>query len=175
MKFDHYEVRLINTGDSYLFFQLIERNRARLEDFLAGIVARTGSLTATQVFVDELVQEHIKSSHFAYLIINVDTQEPIGFIDVKNIDWSVPKAALGYFIDEKFAGKGIAKNAVNVVIAYFFEELNFVKLFLRIAPGNTASRRLAEKCGFTIEALLKKDYKTTNGDIVDMLYYGRVK
>ena len=41
MKFDNYELRLLQSEDKKYFFQLIQNNLVRLEDFVAGIVAQT--------------------------------------------------------------------------------------------------------------------------------------
>lgn len=174
MKFEKYEVRIIKEEDMLSFFQLIENNRIRLEDFFAGIVSKTNKLTDTEIFIEEIIDRSINRTYFPYVVIDTGTQKPVGYIDVKNIDWSIPKAELGYFMDEKYTGKGLATNTVNLVINYLFNELRFVKLFLRIHEQNKSSRRLAEKCGFITEGIIRKEYKTTSGKIVDLMYYGKI-
>ena len=57
---------------------------------------------------------------------------------------------------------------------HYFRELQFNKLFLRTHPTNTACRMLAERCGFEQEGLIRKDYKTTHGELVDLIYYGKL-
>ena len=34
---------------------------------------------------------------------------------------------------------------------------------------------LLEKCGFEKEGLIRRDYKTTSGELVDLIYYGKLK
>ena len=48
-------------------------------------------------------------------------------------------------------GKGITTEAVNLLVRYLFETKRVNRIRLVIDPGNLASRRLAEKCGFTHE------------------------
>jgi RimJ/RimL family protein N-acetyltransferase len=174
VKFDKYAIRTINKEDTLSYFQLIENNRRRLEDFVAGIVSKTNSLADTEIFIDEIIEKNKDSTYFPYIIIDTSNQQLVGYIDVKNIDWNIQKAEVGYFIDEKYAGMGVTRNALNLVINYFFNELKFVKLLLRISPHNEPSRRLAEKCGFIVEGTIRKDYKTTKGEIIDLIYYGRI-
>jgi RimJ/RimL family protein N-acetyltransferase len=49
------------------------------------------------------------------------------------------------------------------------------KLFLRTHEKNIASRRVAEKNGFVMEGIIRNDYKTTSGVVVDLMYYGLLK
>ena len=48
-------------------------------------------------------------------------------------------------------GKGVATEAVNLLVRYLFETKRVNRIRLVIHPGNLASRRLAEKCGFRHE------------------------
>ena len=48
-------------------------------------------------------------------------------------------------------GKGAASEAVGLLVSYLFETKRVNRIRLVIHPGNAASRRLAEKCGFRHE------------------------
>lgn len=48
-------------------------------------------------------------------------------------------------------GKGLTSEAVNLLVRYLFETKRVNRIRLVIDPGNLASRRLAEKCGFKHE------------------------
>ena len=48
-------------------------------------------------------------------------------------------------------GKGVTTEAVNLMVRYLFETKRVNRIRLVIHPGNLASRRLAEKCGFKHE------------------------
>ena len=72
---------------------------------------------------------------------------------------------------------GVAMVRLLKPLSYYQEKYGsplwgFTKLFLRTSPANTDACLLAEKCGFEIEGLLRKDYKTTSGELVDLRYYG---
>jgi RimJ/RimL family protein N-acetyltransferase len=175
MEFEHFTVRGIEPSDLPRYFRLIDRNRPRLEDFFAGTVARTKTLPDTEIFLAEIVRKAAEKSYLPFVITDNNSQEIAGFIDVKNIDWNLPKAELGCFIDEGYTGQGIARKALRLVIARLFTESGFQKLFLRTHETNTAARKLAEDCGFLVEGVIRKDYKTTKGDLVDLVYYGIVR
>lgn len=173
MHFNDHHVRLLSENDADALFYLIDRNRKRLEDFFAGTVAKTKNLEGTRNYVKEVMQRIESNTYFPFVVTGGD-ELMIGFVDVKNIDWNIPKGELGCFIDEAHAGKGVSFRALTAVVDWCFAEKGFRKLFLRTHQDNTAARKLAEKCGFEVEGIIRKDYKTTRGDLVDLVYYGRL-
>ena len=48
-------------------------------------------------------------------------------------------------------GKGVATEAIHLLVRYLFETKRMNRIRLVIHPDNAASRRLAEKCGFRHE------------------------
>ena len=175
MNFDHYSLRLLRLGDLDPYFELVQRNRERLADRFVGTVSRTKTLEEAQEFVEEMIKHTISNTYFPYVIIDDNEDRIIGFIDLKNIDWDIPKTQIGFYIDEDHEGKGIISKAVSKIIDYCFDEKGFEKLFMRIHPENLAAQKVAEKCGFELEGTIRKDYKTPSGKLVDLLYYGKVK
>lgn len=174
MQFENFLIRPLTQDDLGSFYNLIEQNRSRLEAFFSGTVARTRTFADAETYISEIITRAENKTYLPFLIINTISNEAAGFVDIKNIDWNIPKGELGYFMDIKYAGKGLSKSAFSLFTAYCFKELGFHKLFLRTHNSNTAARRLAESCGFVVEGTLRKDYKTTKGELVDLLYYGRV-
>jgi len=174
MKFDNYEVRLLTFNDLDDYFLLVENNRKRLEDFFTGTVSRTKTLEDTKDFLTEIIQKKENKIYYPFVIEDSNTKKLVGFIDVKNIDWNIPKAELGCYTDEKYTEKGITSRAFSLVVDYCFEEFKFKKLFLRTHESNLSAQKLAEKSGFEMEGKIRRDYKTTKGEIVDLLYYGKL-
>lgn len=175
MNFDNFRIRLLEISDVKKYFSLVENNRKRLEDFFTGTVSRTKTFEDTEQFLKELIQKRDDKLYYPFIIENLETKEFVGFIDVKNIDWNIPKGELGCYTDENFAGKGITSKAFSLIVDHCFDHFGFAKLFLRTHESNFAAQKLAEKSGFQIEGKIRKDYKTTKGEIVDLIYYGKVK
>ena len=175
MTFDQYTIRLLALTDLDDYYTMVEKNRKRLKDFFTGTVSRTATKQDTEVFVKEILQKASDKSYFPYIIIDTTPGNIAGFIDIKNIDWTIPKAELGCYIDEDYAGKGLGAEAFGRFCDFCFEEYGFQKLFLRTHETNTAARRGAEKCGFEVEGIIRRDYKTTSGELVDLIYYGKLK
>ena len=83
-------------------------------------------------------------------------------------------AELGYWIGEPFWNKGIATQAVKLMIQYAFEELKLLKVFAGVFEGNEASKRVLEKCGFELEGIARKAV-FKNDALMDEYRYGIVK
>ena len=175
MNFENYTIRLISSLDVQDYFDMVQSNKKRLERFFAGTVSRTKSLEETAVFLKEIEEGIQDKSYFAYLIIDNNTESMMGFLDLKNIDWRVPKSEIGFFIDAHYAGKGITSKALHEFCLYCFSHHGFEKLFLRTHKSNVPARKVAERCGFQIEGTLRRDYRTSSGELVDVLYYGKLR
>lgn len=174
MKFENFSIRLVELSDLQPYFDMIEKNRSRLERFFAGTVSRTHNLEDTLTFLQDMQKGMENKTYFAYVILDEQSQSMMGFIDLKNIDWSVPKSEIGFFIDNDYAGKGIMSRALDLFCQFCFDTHSLKKIFLRTHESNISARKVAERSGFEIEGTLRRDYKTTSGELVDVLYYGRL-
>jgi RimJ/RimL family protein N-acetyltransferase len=175
MQFDNYSIRLLTVDDLEAYFQLVEKNRKRLENFFTGTVSRTRTREDTREFILDITRRANDKTYFPYILIDNSKHKLAGYLDLKNIDWSIPKSEMGLYMDEDYASKGIASKAFGLFCDFCFSEYQFKKLFLRTHHSNSSAIRIAEKCGFEIEGKIRRDYKTTSGEIVDLIYYGRLK
>ena len=173
--FENYTIRPLHIDDLNPYFDLVQRNRKRLEDFFTGTVSRTKDLESTKAFLLEIDEKRKNKEYYPYLVVDNLTHSFVAFIDLKNVDWSIPKTEIGFYADEKSAGKGITTKAINLLIDFCFENFNFKKIYLRTHESNKAALSVAKKCGFELEGTIRMDYVTTAGEIVDLMYFGRLK
>ena len=75
------------------------------------------------------------------------TGEPVGLLNVQFRDDRV--ATIAYSVFPAHRGQGVAPRAVRLAADWGFSALGLAELLLEIDPGNIASLRVAEKCGFT--------------------------
>lgn len=172
--FDNFTIRPLELNDLESYFSMVEKNRKRLEDFFTGTVSRTKTFAETEQFLKDLFERRESKLYYPFIIENIEDHKFVGFIDIKNIDWNIPKAELGSYTDEEYAGKGITSKAFALFADYCFEHFGFAKLFLRTHESNIAAQKLADRTGFQIEGKIRKDYKTTKGEVVDLIYYGKI-
>jgi ribosomal-protein-alanine N-acetyltransferase len=81
---------------------------------------------------------------------------------------------LGYWLGEFYWGSGIMTEAVKLICAYAFANLDIVRLQAGILGNNPASMRVLEKAGFSKEGVLRNGI-VKNGVVLDEWIYGLVK
>jgi RimJ/RimL family protein N-acetyltransferase len=65
-------------------------------------------------------------------------------------------AEIGYWVDPRARGRGVATDAVRAICAWAFRRLGLDLIEWRAEVGNDASRRVAEKAGFLMEGTLRQ-------------------
>ncbi len=79
----------------------------------------------------------------------------IGECDLSAVDLQQRRAEIGFLFRREVWGQGYAREAMERVMRYGFDELGLERLWARFHAGNAASRRLLEKLGFAYEGTLR--------------------
>ncbi|WP_298846619.1 GNAT family N-acetyltransferase [Clostridium sp.] len=99
----------------------------------------------------------------------------IGKIRISNIIIGVFKNAfIGYSMDEKEQNKGYMKEAVKLVVAYAFEELELHRVEATTLIDNEKSQRVLKNCGFK-ELGISEKYLYINGEWRDHMVFYKIK
>lgn len=88
-----------------------------------------------------------------WAIVQKESREPIGCIcyytpDESNIGIGPNDAEVGYWVARPYWNRGIATEALQLLIDYCFRQRGFRTLWADYFPGNQASGRVMQKCGF---------------------------
>jgi [ribosomal protein S5]-alanine N-acetyltransferase len=95
----------------------------------------------------------------------------VGQLNVSSIiRGSLHSASLGYWIDQRVAGRGVMPTSVAMVVDHCFWAVGLHRVEVNIRPENTASRRVVEKLGFREEGL-RRAFLHIAGDWRDHLSY----
>ena len=85
--------------------------------------------------------------------------------------WKHARAEVGYWLERDARGHGHASRAVQLISAWGFRHLGLERIDLMAATENPASQRVAERCGFTREAVLRS-YLLGKEGRQDMIVFG---
>ena len=69
--------------------------------------------------------------------------------------WEHRRGEVGYWLGPRARGQGHATRAVRLICGWGFRALRLERIDLFAATGNPASQRVAERGGFTREAVLR--------------------
>lgn len=86
-------------------------------------------------------------------------EDHIGNISVWWISRPNLVGEIGYWVRSDATSRGICTEVAANVVQIGFEELGMHRITLRIAVGNRASERVAEKLGFSQEGLLRDEVR----------------
>jgi ribosomal-protein-serine acetyltransferase len=157
------------------FFDLIDNNRNRIIKTFPVTVSNCIDLKTTKEFISKNTKTEKDKTGYYFYVRNLKTNNLIGYIGIKKIDYHISKCELFYFIDKDFEGKGIISKSVSEVIDFCFKELKMNKIFICTSKINKGSQQIALKNGFKLEGILREEFKNYEGILEDINYYGLLK
>ena len=87
----------------------------------------------------------------------------------------MPRFEIGYWCRTSYAGKGYITEAVNAITAFAFDVLGARRVEIRCDALNLRSRRVAERCGFPLEATLRQFDRSVDGELRDELVFAKLR
>ena len=120
--------------------------------------------------------EHDARAYFAAdpnarAIVDASSGELLGSIGWRVVDQG--NVQIGYWVKRDARGRGVATTALRLLSRWALEELGSERVQLLAEPGNHASRRVAEKAGFTAEGTLRR-YLDVRGERRDGIMFALV-
>ncbi len=157
------------------FFALIERNVNHIKKTFPKTLNACLDLDKTIQFLGENIDREENGSGYYFYIRNLESGKLIGYVCIKNVDRNIMKCELAYFVDKNFEGKGVISKAVSNVIRFCFSDLRMNKIFICTSLENLGSQRVATKNGFVEEGILRQEFKSGEGHLEDVKYFGLLK
>lgn len=96
----------------------------------------------------------------------------LGSIALSHFNWAQRRGEVGYWLGRAARGQGHATRAVRLICDWGFAALGLERIELQAAVGNPASQRVAERAGFTREAIMRSRWATFEGERHDMVCFG---
>jgi RimJ/RimL family protein N-acetyltransferase len=107
-------------------------------------------------FFIEQEQARLRGEELSFALVEPSDDEVVlGGGSLYDVDLDERRAAVGYWLAPQARGRGVVTHAVRLVARWAFEELGVARLELTCGPDNHASQRVAERCGFTREGVLR--------------------
>lgn len=109
----------------------------------------------------------------SFAIVDTQTMKVMGVISVRKDIHRYNNRAymLGYVLGKEWRGQGIMPRAVTYMMKYLFMNMGADIVTAAHFPGNESSKRVLEKCGFTYEGTLRREYSRFDGQILDSCMY----
>jgi ribosomal-protein-serine acetyltransferase len=132
---------------------LVDVNRPYLREWLPWL-DMTRNIDEMIVFVESTLRQLSSNQGFQTAIWHHG--QIVGIIGYHHLEWANRSTCIGYWLDERFQGKGIMTKACRALVDYAFDEWKLNRIEIRCAEGNLKSRGIPERLGFKPEGLLRE-------------------
>ena len=154
------------TDAPYFFLWNQDSERGRALDFLWPPV----SLASVTGWVEKQSQRSLEDDAFHWMIETLEG-EAVGTISTHHCDPHTGTFSYGVDIDMNRRRQGYAREAIGLVLKYYFNELRYQKVTVSVHSDNPASILLHETLGFAREGVLRRMIYT-RGQYQDEIWFG---
>jgi ribosomal-protein-alanine N-acetyltransferase len=138
-------IRPPTAGDCPAFIAAVRRSRALHRSWI-------NPKAATRKVFDSYLARYSSGLHHGFLVIHRETGGLVGVINLNDvIRGGFQSASLGYYAFSPYAGKGLMREGMWLVLKHAFQKLKLHRVEANIQPNNRASIALVKKCGFVRE------------------------
>ncbi|MDI3386493.1 GNAT family protein [Streptomyces sp. B-S-A8] len=131
-------------------------------------------LDAARLALRERARQWETGAEGGLCVTGADDGTVLGHVSLKSLYWPNRSAAVGYWVLPEARGRGVASRALTLVTDWAFT-LGVHRIALDHAVTNTASCRVAERCGFAHEGTLRDSHRNADGTYQDAHLHGRVR
>jgi RimJ/RimL family protein N-acetyltransferase len=108
------------------------------------------------------------------LVVAADDGKLLGSVGAQELDLEEGRCELGYWMAREARGRGAGTRAVRLLSRWIFENAPIERIQICTEPANAASRRLAERAGFSFEGVLRS-FIVNKGRRRDMAMYSLLR
>ncbi|MBN7794748.1 GNAT family N-acetyltransferase [Microbacterium esteraromaticum] len=161
LQYDRVALRLVRVRDARTLQRELLANRSWLQPWEATIPGGVATFDM-RVSIRRLLQQYRDGGGYPF-VMEYDG-EIAGQLNIWGVArGSLASATIGYWVSERFAGRGITPTAVALATDAAFEQYGLHRMEICIRPENVASLRVVQKLGFRYEGLRRR-YIHIDGD-----------
>jgi RimJ/RimL family protein N-acetyltransferase len=169
-------LRPLRRGDGAQLHEALVESIAELRRHLWFLpwVAEEPTLASAEARCRRSEANFLARSDLAFLAFEKDGGRLVGSVGLHRTDWQLPKTEVGYWVRSSAAGRGYVAEGVQALVGWAFNGLGAQRVELVTDETNTASRRVAERCGFELEGTLRQVMRAPDGTLRNSCIYARL-
>jgi len=125
------------------------------------------NLRYTSSYISYLQKQYRNAAFFDFAIELKENSKMVGTCGFTKINERDNSVEIGYVLSKKYWGRGIACEAVMLIMRYAFINLGINRVEAKYMLGNGRSRRLMERCGMSFEGVARGSV-LHNGRYIDI-------
>lgn len=147
------ELRPVCPQDAEIWFAVIERNLARLREWLPW-AGQDFTFDTLRRFLTERERDNAERASLTTGIWHEDAL--IGSIGLHKIDKWHRSTSIGYWLDAAEEGKGLMSRACRAIVSEAFRNYGMHRIEIRCATANLRSSAIPRRLGFSEEGVLRE-------------------
>jgi RimJ/RimL family protein N-acetyltransferase len=167
-------LRSPRAGDGPELYEAVSGSLPELRRFLALLpwVAAEQSVESSEIYC-RTTEYFLARKDLPYLLWDRTTQKVIGGSGLHRIEWNTSKSEVGYWCRTSRRGAGLITEAVTALATVAFQHLAVARLELITDEENLASCRVADRCGFGLEGILRNERRAPDGTLRHTCVYAK--
>ncbi|MCW1925137.1 GNAT family N-acetyltransferase [Luteolibacter arcticus] len=166
-------IRVARPGDGAVFNEAIKESLEQLLPWL-GWVTPPRTPAESEASCCRAHERFLRNEDLMAFFFLKDGGTLVGGSGLHDADWELRQFEIGYWGRSSFLGKGLITEGVRALADHALEVLGATRVFLTTDTLNVASWRLAERAGFELEGILRKDRRNLSGGLRDTRVYSRI-
>jgi RimJ/RimL family protein N-acetyltransferase len=167
-------IRAPREGDGKALNEAVLESRNELLPWMPW-VAQIPTVNDSESNIRRARAEFLMKSDLRLLLFRKDNGELAGSSGLHRIDWEARKFEIGYWLRTSCCGKGYMAEAVEAIAGYAISVLQANRIEIRCDSSNIRSSNVAQRAGFTLEGILRKEKTTADGSLRDTMVYAKVR
>ncbi len=161
-------LRPVREGDLDVLYDAHTNIRSRGAYFPLGVMSQTAfrRAFAEHGFWQETEGMLVIESSASEIVGHIEFFRPVSYWDAFELSYQL--------YDDQYAGRGFVTEALQLLVDYLFGAKKEHRIHLVIVGENLASRRIADKCGFTLEGTVRGAF-FNDGRNQDVLLYSLLR
>lgn len=108
-------------------------------------------------YAEQFLQPAPDGRSFSFSLRTIPEDQLIGFVAIHSIEWNNQYGRIAIGIgDSNFRGRGLGREALELLLNYAFNELNLHRIGLDVIADNIRAVRTYESVGFRHEGALRQ-------------------
>ncbi|MCU0495993.1 MAG: GNAT family N-acetyltransferase [Anaerolineae bacterium] len=169
------QLEVLRPEHLYPHFTLINQYRDHIGAWESW--AQQTTLEDQRAYLERKLEEYIRGEGFAAGIwVRETPDQPLELVG--NLSCSIQRwqqsAEIGYWLIAPMTGRGIVTRVARVVIDHLLLELGLGRVQICVTEGNFPSRRVAERLGFHLDGILRRE-TLLNGQWMNRAIYSMLR
>ena len=162
-------------GDGPTFQAAVAESLPELRRFLGALpwIAAEQTAQSAELYCRNAHANFVARKDLSLFVFDKVGGDLIGGVGLHRTVWTTPKTEVGYWCRSSKLGRGYVSEAVSALTRFAFTELGMARVELITDEANHASRRVADRCGFTLEGTLRHESRAPDGTLRNTCVYAR--